>query len=152
MSVFSYRQGRHITGIPAQVAGEELERLRMTNNGALTAHAVLEAARSMESVLHGAFPWDDSEAAEQHRLNEARKLIESVQVFSPTMARPVPVHINVRAPEGRSYRATMDVLSDAQLRERALQDVAVALEQLRKKYSSFTDIIEMLNRMKSIAS
>ena len=48
--------------------------------GKLTAHAVVDAARDAKSPLHGYFEWDDSKAAEQYRLDQARVLIRTVQV------------------------------------------------------------------------
>jgi hypothetical protein len=50
-----------------------------TRTGKLSPIAVIEAAREPDSPLHGYFEWDDSKAAEQYRLDQARCLIRSVQ-------------------------------------------------------------------------
>jgi hypothetical protein len=59
----------------------ELDRLASLDpDGSLEAAQVLDAARPLESVLHGHFTWDDAEAAEVHRLNQARGLIRRYKV------------------------------------------------------------------------
>jgi hypothetical protein len=59
----------------------ELDRLASLNpDGSLEAARLLDAARPPESVLHGQFTWDEAEAAEAHRLNQARGLIRRYKV------------------------------------------------------------------------
>lgn len=75
------------TGLPkkirgkdaAQVVGERLAYLQ--GRGPLTAEAVLQDAENERSPLHAAFQWDDTEAAQQWRLEQARSLIRSVVVI-----------------------------------------------------------------------
>jgi hypothetical protein len=49
-----------------------LEELAARNGGELTAAETLEAARDPNSPIHSCFQWDDSLAAEQYRLEQAR--------------------------------------------------------------------------------
>lgn len=58
---------------------EEIKKLE-DRRGRLTAEEVLEAARPSASPLHGFFEWDDSKAAEAHRLEQARDLIRRVKI------------------------------------------------------------------------
>lgn len=48
--------------------------------GQITPTDVVDAARDPASPLHGHFEWDDSAAAEEWRLAQARTLIASVRV------------------------------------------------------------------------
>ena len=48
--------------------------------GRLTAGNVVEKARDEASPLHSHFEWDDSAAAEEHRKEQARRLIRSVKI------------------------------------------------------------------------
>jgi phage terminase Nu1 subunit (DNA packaging protein) len=48
--------------------------------GRLTAQMVLQEARAASSPLHGFFEWDDSEAAEKWRLEQARELVRRVKI------------------------------------------------------------------------
>jgi hypothetical protein len=61
---------------------EQSELTKIYNrDGAITTSAVLTEARDPENPLHKHFEWDDSEAAEQHRLAQARNLIKRVRVL-----------------------------------------------------------------------
>jgi hypothetical protein len=90
---FVYR-GFSIPGLPADVAHEELERIR-EENGKLTAEPIVEAARPESSPLHPAFNWDDESAAHQHRLWQARQLIRSIRVVHDEAEESEPVYIHV---------------------------------------------------------
>ena len=151
MAIFQFRSGRSVKGVDAQMAGEELDRLRIEANGLLTAQQVLDAARDAASPLHSAFTWDDNAAAEQHRLNEARKLIVSIRVFSTAAAKSMPAYINVRSPDGRGYKASVDVLSNEDLKARVLIEIQQHIEALERKYASFGEIGEILSRVKNAA-
>ena len=52
----------------------------LEKSGRITAHAVLDAARPASSPIHDCFDWDDSEAAEKWRLEQARELIRRVKI------------------------------------------------------------------------
>lgn len=74
--------------------------------GRLTARLVLEAGRSGEfPALHAAFEWDDSKAAEAHRLNQAGDLIRKMKV----------VYHDAATGERRSVRAYLSVPVSEQL-------------------------------------
>lgn len=55
---------------------EEIERKR----GKVTAQTVVEEARDETHVLHGEFDWDDSSAANQWRLAQAREIIRAARI------------------------------------------------------------------------
>ena len=106
MSVkYAWRPGSRVS-IDADKAGRELARIEKAE-GELTPTAVLDRARSANSSLHGHFEWDDSIAAEQHRLSQAGELIRSITVdvtrsnIEPT--KTVRAFVSVERPTGRSY-------------------------------------------------
>jgi len=57
---------------------DELLRIR-AEYGELTAETIVAAATSESSAIHSQFEWDDSEAAHQYRLNQARRLVKIVK-------------------------------------------------------------------------
>lgn len=61
--------------VPAQVVGEIVERFPEN-----TAENIVREARKRASPLHKLFEWDDSAAAEQFRLVQARVMISSLRV------------------------------------------------------------------------
>jgi len=60
-------------------AEAELDELYNTH-GELTEEIVLKAARKVSSALHDYFEWDNTKAAEQYRLQQARAVIINVKV------------------------------------------------------------------------
>lgn len=86
MPTFKKKPGAHIRG-DVQEIGEALQRLQ--NNGEITPEAIVEAARLRSSPLHGCFEWDDTVAAREYRLSQARYLIRSVVVETPTSDGPI---------------------------------------------------------------
>lgn len=63
----------------AQLVGEYLAALAGPRQ-VITPVEVLEAAQSPGSPLHRYFTWDDSKAAQQWRINEARQVLRSIVV------------------------------------------------------------------------
>lgn len=74
------------------VIQRELERI-YRRDGHLTASAVVEAAAPADSPMHECFTWDDSEAAREYRLSQARKLIKRVKVIAPAGVTERIVHV-----------------------------------------------------------
>jgi hypothetical protein len=95
----------------------ELARLTREGNGTLAPAAVLEAARSPKSPLHGYFEWDDALAGEAYRLAQARALIRGVRVsmvVEQTTYR-VPVYVHTVLEQGEvGYRELLGIQGDAQ--------------------------------------
>ena len=85
--------------IPAQTAGEELEKLREAGNGILTPQTIVDAAADPAAPLHPAFTWDDAAAARKCRLQEAGYLTRSLVVVFHHEAeeRTVRAFVNVQA-------------------------------------------------------
>lgn len=67
--------------------------------GRLTPAQVVEAARATSSALHDCFEWDDSVAAEQYRIDQAREIIRRVKIIVTVEEKPFRVAKYVRDPE-----------------------------------------------------
>lgn len=78
MTIYRWRAGSRFTGDP-EVIVAEFERIR-SEHGVLQPEIVIEVAEDEDSPLHDQFPWDDAEAARQHRLDIARRLIRAIVV------------------------------------------------------------------------
>lgn len=66
------------------------------DRGALTPALVVEEATPVGAPLHPFFEWDDTKAAHEHRLSQARHLIRSVRVqveAAGVEAGPVAVRV-----------------------------------------------------------
>jgi hypothetical protein len=68
----------------------------LEKKGRITAHAVLDAARPESSPIHDCFDWDDSEAAEKWRLEQARVTI-NLYAYLYHCRPPCAAHVSVHA-------------------------------------------------------
>lgn len=66
-------------------------------SGPVTASRIVEVAANPEHPLHGRFEWDDTEAARQYRLIQARQLIVSIRYKPDGAARSIQAMIHVPA-------------------------------------------------------
>jgi hypothetical protein len=57
-----------------------LERIADRHGGELEPIHVIREAKKPDSVLHDWFEWDDTKAAHEYRIDQARKLIASVRI------------------------------------------------------------------------
>ena len=65
-------------------------------DGTLKPAAVIKEAKSSRSPLHHLFTWDDTIAAREHRLNQARQLIRVAVTILPAVSNgPVRQYVSV---------------------------------------------------------
>jgi hypothetical protein len=79
-----------IKATDVQSVGRELEAIGARNGQSLDAEMVLQAAKEPASTLHKYFEWDDTEAARQYRLEQARLIVRSIEVRIVTRSGPNP--------------------------------------------------------------
>lgn len=124
----------------APVVGTELERLaaaRGVDLPALPTSEVVKAAKSPDSPLHKFFTWDDTQAATQYRLAQARNLINHIRVEIKYRDRPeqtrflLPGLVNVRTAESPNGRAYVPITSALVNEAWLAQLAAEALRQQR---------------------
>lgn len=103
----------------AQKYGERLEYLGSKNKGKLTPELVVNDARNKSSPFYDYFEWDDRKASIEHRLQQARNLINHIievvviegrpsrqrSFFSVSNGQGNKVYVNIRAAiTKQSYR------------------------------------------------
>lgn len=155
--VYKWKPGTFLVADAAKV-GTELERLGQV----VSAESVVEAARDDETELHKCFEWDDSEAARQHRLSQARYVLRRISVVHE-VTRPdaEPVCVRVRAYEcvqitanERRYVPTTTALSSPDLRVQVLgrlERTIAEAEQTARIYAYLCDEIRDVQPMLSEA-
>jgi len=138
---------------PADKALKELNRIKADNAGRLVPSVVVDEARDESCVLHCCFEWDDSAAAEAHRLQQARELMNSIKIIRDNdtdSPREEVAFINVRDEVGRSYQASDKVMSDPELREQALTEALNAIEALKRRYNHLEELAEVWQAAKKL--
>lgn len=99
----------------------------------LHAGDVVEWARERpSSALHGQFEWDDSKAAHEHRLEQARRLIRLHVVTEA--GEPKLVSLTYDRARGGGYRDLSAVARSKDLSELLLRDALSELKRVRDKY------------------
>lgn len=147
--IYQWKDGAH-TQIAAQAAGEELERIRVRQNGRLEAEAVLREAAKPKSPLHPAFEWDDAKAASAHRLEQARYLIRSIEVvMQRDNAEPGPIRafVSVERDNDRSYTSTAHALADDDLRRQVIGQAWRELEAWRKRHAELIEFAKVFTEI-----
>lgn len=108
--------------------------------GRLEAADVVESARAKSSPLHRYFEWNDTKAAAEYRLAQARLLIRSVEVIYETPRGDIRVRPFVHVPERDAYCDTTEVMRGQQLRGVLVARALGELESWRRRYKSFREL------------
>lgn len=167
--VFQFQDGAHLRG-DAQVVGERLEAIR-AKKGTLTPDLVLGDAKNIRSPLHEYFEWDDSKAAHQHRVEQARYLIRSVTVvyeagepaparqahietvpLAPTAPpRPVRAFVSVQRDDGgRGYESTAVAMNDADMRRQVLERAHGEMAAVGRRYRELQELSEVFKALDQV--
>ena len=139
--IYKWKQGSKAP-VSAQVAGEELERIRTWRNGRLDPKDVIEASRDPGAPLHPAFEWNDTKAAAEYRREQAKYLIRSVEVVVEKSAderTPIRAFVSVERDNDRSYTSTFHALSDAELRQQVVGQAWKELEAWQKRHAELVE-------------
>jgi hypothetical protein len=129
----------------------ELKRIQSANRQGLLLPAEVElAARPIESVLHDQFQWDDTKAAYEFRLAQARALIQ-VAVTVIGDEHPVQTRVFVSLKSDRvdgGYRQIVDVIQDDGQRAELLQNALDDFNRVKEKYEHLLELTEIFAAIK----
>ena len=121
---------------------EALKEIAKRDGGLLRPRAVVDAARDVESPLHGCFEWDDKVAGEKYRLEQAQRLIRSFTVVHEREGKKCesPMFIGLSVDRTGSsgdnpYRLASDVTKVPDLLAIAERDALEQLRGLKDRYS-----------------
>jgi len=127
----------------------ELEVIRKSSRGILRPKSVVDWARKHEdSALHNSFDWDDNEAAEKWRLEQARRIIRVSVITVERNSKPFRVRAyTMLKSDGSGYRATADVVSDKELLADALAQMQDEIDGWKRRYAHLRDLAPLLLSM-----
>ena len=138
-----YSWSKHF-GIPAQTFGEFYYGLKKR-----TPEELVKAARSARSPVHKLFEWDDRRAAVEHRLLQARVMVNSLQVEIITpKGKQEQVTAFIRSSDRGCHVATLEA-SDQELTE-AMQECWRDMLAFRARYKNLqvaSSIISAINEV-----
>jgi len=117
---------------------EELERIAKQHKGIIDPAVVVEFAKNKETALHARFCWDDTEAARNYRLWQARHIIAMEVTIIERNNKEVSIRAFHSLPadrtEGLGYRPIQGIMSDADMAADLLASAKEELRRLRNKY------------------
>lgn len=130
---------------------ELLVRMARRSGGVLEIDDVLNEAKDETSVLHKHFEWDDSEAADLYRRQQARTLIQKCKI-QLVETEPVMIRAFVSLPtdrvNGGGYRLMSEVVNDDSMREELIRDIQLTIARWNKKLHLIDgDIAELLEQL-----
>lgn len=103
--------------------------------------------------MHKRFTWDDGEAAEKWRIQEARTIIASVTI-TPRENITVRAYVNLKSDRisEPTYRPTMTVMDDAMMQAELLAMAKSELGSIRRKYAMLTELAKVWSAIDEAAS
>lgn len=122
---------------------KELEQVRTEHaKRLLNPEDVIKFARNPKTALHAKFTWDNTAAAHEHRLWEARHVIRCQITVTPGYDEPIHVYVSMHGDRGDTggYRPTVEVISDAGRYRQLLVEALADLQVLRRKYKHLQEL------------
>ena len=128
----------------------ELLAIQKTSKDAMlhAKNVVAWAKRNRKSALHREFEWNDSRAATEFRLWQARRLIQ-INVISED-GGPQLVSLSYDRPRGGGYRGVDAVISNRELSEIMLRDALEELQRVQMRFQRVTELTSVWTVVKRV--
>lgn len=129
-----------------EVIGDRLEAI--AEDGELTATSVLAEAEREDSPLHKYFEWDDTEAARQYRLTQARGLVRSLMITfiknqktETTRAFHLVKYSRDDSQEPKKqYVPAMKIFSDRELSDQIIRTAEAAMRSWLTRFEQYSEL------------
>jgi len=131
----------------------ELEIIRKQNRGVLHAEQVVLFATDPGTELHSRFTWDDSKAAYEYRLEQARRLIRVVVNMIPQSNDPVKAYVSLyddRNKPAGGYRTLVSVLKNPTRRAALLAQALSEFDTMKQKYGQLSELALIFDEIDKI--
>lgn len=156
-----------------QKVGMELEAI-YEENGKLTPPLIVEDARNADRETHRLIEWNDSAAAENYRLEQARYIVRNIIIVrsepAPEKTEPKVIQIhsesnpqapeakvikfrafeNVDVEEGRYFMPIQDAVNRDDTRNYMLDQALKALKSFRSKYGMIKELAIVLDAIDKV--
>ena len=140
--VYQWKGGTRLKA-DAEKVGSEIEQIK----GPKTPEAVVKKARSASTELHKCFEWDDSAAAIQYRLEQARYVLRTISIVREV---EIPGSDTPRKVVVRAYENVNTAKGDDE-QERAYVATEAALAQPEFRAQIFNRLARMIAEATEIA-
>lgn len=140
-----FQAGKHPD---ANIVGAHIEMLRGKFKGELTPEDILVDAKHDNSPLHSFFEWDDSAAAHQHRLAQARGLIRSVVAIYVQPDKPAvrqKAYVHIAQGDTSHYRETSHAMQVKSTRDIVLKTAWREFQAWRNRYKDLKEFSNLFD-------
>tara|TARA_R110000824_G_scaffold151585_2_gene322590 strand:+ start:187 stop:663 length:477 start_codon:yes stop_codon:yes gene_type:complete len=144
--MYIWKEGARWGG-DAQSVGDRLDGL--STNGHITPAEVLKDAAKKSSPLHRYFVWEDKQAAQLYRLDQARKLIRSVQI-KVSEDEMTPRFVHVKVDQSSSYVQTEVAIINPNYWDSVKADVLSEINSAKRKLDNLKMVETKASRIKAI--
>lgn len=132
---------------------QELELIRKKHDGVLKPADVVDFARNPATALHERFEWNNTKAADEYRLWQARELIRVVvKVADDKETIPLRLYCSLsedRQNDGGGYRLVADVMRSAQMRASLLRQAEQDMVRFQHKYHQLQELASVIQAMRN---
>jgi hypothetical protein len=137
--------------------GNELSKIQAeSGDGMLRPEDVVAWAEAHpKSALFGQFEWDNTQAAHEHRLNQARGVIRiHVTILDHAKPETTRAWVSLTTDRNRAggYRAIGEVLSDEVLSAQLLADAYRVMKNFMVKYGALQELAGVVAAMEEVVT
>lgn len=141
--------------VSAQIAGEVCAELE--SKGRLTAKDLVEVSRPEDAPLHSEFEWNDAEAAEKYREDQARCVIRSIKLVMDEEPKNGANEPNVRAfftlkRDQPEYESIQVILSDEEKYNDLMRVAIRELMSFERKYNKIKELTKVFDAINEVIS
>lgn len=135
--------------IDIELAVQEMERIE-TLYGSLTPQNILDASRPKNALFHSLFQWDDTLAAEHYRLQQARTILNNIEVTVVSDGQPkqIAVYEVIKQPSTAGAYKSINAMTIDDIdfiRMRTLKELNILKDKL-SVYKEFSKVSSSLNQ------
>lgn len=110
-----------------------------------TPKTLLEYARNQDTELHKCYTWNDTEAAEKHRLYESRKILCNLVIAEVKDEKIEPTKLRLfHKADGAEYKPIQFIVKNKPEYEVLLERAMSELRVFKQKYSMLSELEEIL--------
>ena len=134
---------------------EELKAIAMKHGGVLKPDDVVSFAKDPETSLHAAFDWNDTDAAQKWRIEQARGIIQVAVEIIMVKNKEISVRVFISPIAARKengdggYKLVESLLHNRKGRREILETALSELDVFQKKYNWLSELVKVFEAIET---
>lgn len=112
---------------------------------------ILDKARDEKTELHKCFDWDDAEAAEKWRLQQARHIVCNLVIKEKSDTPRPEVRVFFKTDADSGYKPTVMIMQDKDEYRKLLDRALAELNSFRAKYKTLAELDGVFDAIDQLA-